>query len=390
MTEEEESPYVIVDDYFVNWDTDRPILHFPYHVQEILYELALNFLINEPNDTLQYCLDFFIKLKSSKQIDFVSEVSEEDKISELATQRRKSVFGKSYDPRELGASDEFELLYPKTEEERARLVNTLPDVLFFRNLDPNDLNKIIDAMFIKAVIKGEMVIQQGDDGDYFYVVQSGIFNAFQTENDMITDLCHYANNGYFGELALLYNQPRAASVVALTDGILWALDRETFQRIVLSSSFKRSLRLEDMIRKVPILESLQQIERMKVADALVTKCYTDGEEIIKQGDAGDGMYFIENGTVDVVREDESHQDVFIKQLSDGDYFGEVALLTLKPRVCSVIARGHVKVAFLEVCAFERLLGPCKDIMKRNIGAYEEQLVELGLLHPSEHFIDFNE
>ncbi|XP_014271967.1 cAMP-dependent protein kinase type II regulatory subunit [Halyomorpha halys] len=384
---EEDSPYVIVDDYFVNWGSGKPLIHFPYHVQEILYELALNFLINQPNDTLEYCLDFFVKLKSSKQIDIVYDLPEEDKETDLATQRRKSVFGESYDPLELGCSEDFETPHPKTEEERTRLFNTLPNVLFFRNLDASDLNKIVDAMFVKPVAKGEMVIQQGDDGDFFYVVQSGIFNAFQTENEVIMDLTHYANSGYFGELALLYNQPRAASVVALTDGILWALDRDTFQRIVLSSSYKRSIRLEDMIRKVPILNSLHQLERMRLADALVTRHYSDGQEIIRQGDPGDGMYFIEYGTVDVVREDAQHQDVLVNQLSDGDYFGELALLTLKPRICSVIARGNVKVAFLEVSAFERMLGPCMDIMKRNIAVYEEQLIELGLLDPCQHITD---
>lgn len=82
------------------------------------------------------------------------------------------------------------------------------------------------------------------------------------------------------------------------------------------------------------------------------------------------------------------QEVEIAHCHKGQYFGELALVTNKPRAASAYAVGDVKCLVMDVQAFERLLGPCMDIMKRNISHYEEQLVKmfgsnLDLLDPGQ-------
>lgn len=67
----------------------------------------------------------------------------------------------------------------------------------------------------------------------------------------------YHNRGAFGELALLYNMPRAASIKATTPGTLWAMDRQTFRRILLKSAYRKRKMYEDLINKVPMLKSLE-------------------------------------------------------------------------------------------------------------------------------------
>lgn len=67
----------------------------------------------------------------------------------------------------------------------------------------------------------------------------------------------YDNRGAFGELALLYNMPRAASIKAITPGTLWAMDRQTFRRILLKSAYRKRKMYEDLINKVPMLKSLE-------------------------------------------------------------------------------------------------------------------------------------
>lgn len=67
----------------------------------------------------------------------------------------------------------------------------------------------------------------------------------------------YDNSGAFGELALLYNMPRAATVKAISPGTLWAMDRQTFRRILLKSAYKKRKMYEDLINKVPMLKSLE-------------------------------------------------------------------------------------------------------------------------------------
>nr|ACZ97634.1 GloSensor-21F cAMP biosensor [Expression vector pGloSensor-21F cAMP] len=139
---------------------------------------------------------------------------------------------------------------------------------------------------------------------------------------------------------------------------------------------------ESFIESLPFLKSLEFSARLKVVDVIGTKVYNDGEQIIAQGDSADSFFIIESGEVKITMkrkgksEVEENGAVEIARCSRGQYFGELALVTNKPRAASAHAIGTVKCLAMDVQAFERLLGPCMEIMKRNIATYEEQLVAL--------------
>ncbi|XP_037068606.1 LOW QUALITY PROTEIN: cAMP-dependent protein kinase type II regulatory subunit-like [Pollicipes pollicipes] len=181
----------------------------------------------------------------------------------------------------------------------------------------------------------------------------------------------YENQGSFCELALMYNMPRADS-----EGSLWAMDRQTFRRIVLKNAFKKRKMYEQLLESVPMLKTLESYERMNLADALVPRTYKDGELIIEQGDTADGMYFVEEGTVRIMRGEQGQDEVQINAIEKGGYLGELALITKNPRAASAYAVGDVRLAFLDREAFERLLGPCMDVMKREMENYEEELQKI--------------
>lgn len=102
-------------------------------------------------------------------------------------------------------------------------------------------------------------------------------------------------------MALLYNAPRAATIIAEEDAVLFALDRATFTNIVKEASVKRRERFETFLNKVELLADLDTYERGKICDVLETEHFKDGEVVIKQGDKGDKFYFIEDGEAIAVK-----------------------------------------------------------------------------------------
>ncbi|KAJ4918876.1 hypothetical protein JOQ06_026292 [Pogonophryne albipinna] len=177
--------------------------------------------------------------------------------------------------------------------------------------------------------------------------------------------------------ATLTYEPHCETTFILND-----TDRLTFRRIIVKNNAKKRRLYEAFIETLPLLTSLELSERMKVVDVISTNVYNDSQQIIAQGDLADSFYIVESGQVRITmkrsrtKKDQEDEEVDIAMCSRGQYFGELALVTNKPRAASAYAVGRVKCLVIDVQAFERLLGPCMDIMKRNIANYEEQLVAL--------------
>lgn len=271
--------------------------------------------------------------------------------------RRTSVSGETFEPNNFESDWKPDHYSEKTGEQLKRLENSIGKNFLFNQLESDSKALVINSLEEKKVTKGSQIIKQGDEGDYFYVVEKGTVEFFVNGEKVNSS----GVGSSFGELALMYNSPRAASVVATTDCVLWALDRMTFRKILLGHSFKKRLMYDDFLKSVPILSSLTTYDRAKIADALETKVYEKDTVIIKEGDVGENFYFIEFGSADVIKEG----DGVVATLKEHDYFGEVALINDLPRQATVKATSTTKVATLGKRAFQRLLGPIVDVLKLN-------------------------
>ena len=86
----------------------------------------------------------------------------------------------------------------------------------------------------------------------------------------------------FGELALLYNAPRAASITAKTNSHLWVLDRDTFNFIVKDAASRKREKYEDFLKSVSILSQMDHYERAKLSDAIKEEKFNPGDYVIKE------------------------------------------------------------------------------------------------------------
>uniref|UniRef100_A0A3Q2PTC6 cAMP-dependent protein kinase type II-alpha regulatory subunit n=1 Tax=Fundulus heteroclitus TaxID=8078 RepID=A0A3Q2PTC6_FUNHE len=369
-------------------------IEIPVGLTELLQGYTVEVLRQRPSDLVDFAVQYFTRLRDTRSQDgsgvggkpgkgvmFDGEPMQTESNGEDDDDDEDSDFelcAEAFNPDDDDEDTEPRVVHPKTDEQRCRLQEACRDILLFKTLDQEQFSQVLDAMFELKVQPEEHVIDQGADGDNFYVIERGVFDIKVSGNCV----GQYNNKGSFGELALMYNTPRAATIVATQEGSLWGLDRATFRRLIVKNNAKKRRMYETFIESVPLLKSLEATERMKIVDVLGMKQFLDGERIITQGEKADCFYIVESGEVKIMMKSKTKADhadnaeVEIARCSRGQYFGELALVTNKPRAASAYAMGDVKCLVIDVQAFERLLGSCKEIMKRNIAHYEEQLVAL--------------
>lgn len=286
--------------------------------------------------------------------------------------RRISVSAESMNPATSSSDNWTPPFHQKTPDQQKRLRAAVSPNFLFSHLDDDQTHTILSALKEKPIpTKGIKVITQGDVGDYFYVVEKGSFDiyvnpALKVEpgpEGMGKRVASIGPGGSFGELALMYNSPRAATVISTEPSTLWALDGITFRRILMDSAFQRRQMYEQFLAEVPLLESLTSYERSKIADALNTQKYPSGHTIITEGDPGESFFILESGEAEVFKKG---TDGPIHKYGRGDYFGELALLNDEPRAASVVSVSDIKLATLGKDGFQRLLGPSVvDLMRKN-------------------------
>jgi|GEM_PF-479721 len=259
---------------------------------------------------------------------------------------------------------------PKTEDETKRIRIAVEKNFLFQGIGEEQNEMVFGAMDEKKFSPGEEIITQGDTGDFFYVLDDG-------EADVLVDgvkVHHYSKGASFGELALMYNCPRAATVVAVDECTVWALDRNAFRHISSANQDKKRKTYEVFLRKCPLFESISDSDISRIADVLEEITYKPGEVVIKEGDADfDQMkfYIVYRGQAQAFRDTEDGNSTMVGNMTEGNFFGEKALIEKQPRAASVIAQTNLEVAALDTAAFERLLGPCKDLMLMQIQSYNE-------------------
>ncbi len=300
--------------------------------------------------------------------------------SEYNTARRTSVSAESLNPTSEGDDNWKPPFHQKTPDQVNRLRQSVSSNFLFSHLEEEQANLVLGALVENKIpAKGIKVITQGDAGDYFYIVEKGTFDIYVNSSGSIgpgpegmgTKVNSIGPGGSFGELALMYNAPRAATVISTeASSTLWRLDRVTFRRILMDSAFQRRRMYESFLEEVPLLQSLTPYERSKIADALNAQRYKAGDVIIREGDPGEDFFLLESGQAEAYKSEAGPHPV--KQYHKGDYFGELALLDNKPRAASVVAKTDVKVAVVGKDGFQRLLGPVEGIMRRIDYARVEQ------------------
>eukprot|EP00929_Paragymnodinium_shiwhaense_P115011 TRINITY_DN8359_c0_g1_i1.p1 TRINITY_DN8359_c0_g1~~TRINITY_DN8359_c0_g1_i1.p1 ORF type:complete len:422 (+),score=171.99 TRINITY_DN8359_c0_g1_i1:125-1390(+) len=244
-------------------------------------------------------------------------------------------------------------VHEKTSEQEARLTSALSRSFIFSSLQKEDLETVIKAFMAHPVAGGEVVIQQGaevnSEEPALFVLEEGMADVFKKGIEDPVFVYDKAGQ-YFGELALLYNAPRAATVKARTDCTLWAIDRTTFNYLVKDAARQAKERRVEFLKSVPLFANLSEDDVYKLSDAFEVLNVATSTEIIRQDEMGTDFFIVEKGTAVCTKNGEE-----VLSYDDRGFFGELALLAAQSRAATVTTTSDCRLLKLDGQGFNRLI-----------------------------------
>ena len=221
---------------------------------------------------------------------------------------------------------------PKDAEIGALISGIVSTNILFSSYAADEQQAIVDA-FDKEEIEGDkFVIRQGEPGEKFYIIERGSVDIYvKGSSGEAQKVGNPLSAGAsFGELALMYNTPRAASIKSSTNVKLWSIDRTTYRQIVVYYKHMRNKEYVEFLRNVEIKGSklgtlMNDDELEKMTATLERETFEKGDAIVRQGNTGDHFYIIAQGDVGVFKSTDGGPEEKLAQLHTGGYFGEKAL-----------------------------------------------------------------
>jgi len=243
-------------------------------------------------------------------------------------------------------------------------------------LSDERIKQVISYAWKENIVAGTQLITEGDkDASFFYIIQDGAFNVVKSEavdkdlNSLAVGLAKaqvvatISKGVSFGELALLYQAPRAATVEAATDAVVWVIDRTNFQNILQAGAAELQKTYVGYLNKVEILKPLNEQEKLEIAKALQEMHFSKGETIIEQGEDGQDFFILYSGELTVIKDGVTQTTL---TASDAKClpFGERALLRKEPRAATVkVTSEEARALKLDKQTFEALVGPLAEIQE---------------------------
>jgi CRP-like cAMP-binding protein len=194
-------------------------------------------------------------------------------------------------------------------------MNLTKDLKVFENIARSiEHQNICSSITLVTCKPNDIVIRQGDQGDCLYYILHGLVTiqlsiqidtGIQDKNQIVIvekNIGELRDGEIFGELALLYNIPRTASVIALTDTSLIKIDKMPFTKY-LKNVFEGQLQDQiEFLQICPIFNKMPKELLIKLGIRSVIKKFATGQIILKNDTKSDSIFVIRRGTVKVIKE----------------------------------------------------------------------------------------
>lgn len=243
----------------------------------------------------------------------------------------------------------------------------LKPLSFFSGLETEALMAVASRLVPAEKPQGEFVVESGQSPEALFIIEAGHLHLHSTEEG--GDFSEIGPGESFGEMAVLTGKPHARSVQAADDAVLWVLPAGEFEalteehpeiRLALSKSIRERLLPQDQTRAVerlaemPLFSGLTEDVLWAVAERLLLLHVPNGETIFAEGQRGDAVYVVDSGQIEIFA-DGPHGRTTLARLGQDEFFGEMALLTGKPRSTGARATSHSNLWALYRTDFDDLV-----------------------------------
>ncbi|CAE8607994.1 unnamed protein product, partial [Polarella glacialis] len=226
----------------------------------------------------------------------------------------------------------------------------------FSDLDDDDLKFIHKHMRPQLVEDGARILEQGDKGVSFHIIRSGTFVVI-IDGERVSQL---TESQTFGEFSLVYSCARTATVVCNVDGELWSIDRACFRYCLEKVKSKHSQRILEFFQHDHAFRQLSENDRKRLAGACTLQVFTQGQEVIREGEVGQWMFIVVEGFLQTLEGSGKSG-----RASPGTILGSEAVIYSKRHTVRAKAIDRVTCLALGKYAFSRLLGPIEHVVRRS-------------------------
>lgn len=258
---------------------------------------------------------------------------------------------------ELDMSDLEEIPLAQPRVIGAAAARALAATPLFAGMPSDALQALVENLHLLSLEPGEPLFREGDPSDALYVIVEGEVSV-QNEGPPRVEMSRLGPGAFIGEVALMTDQPRSATVICLQDAELLRIDRHTLSRVLANHGdvlravlrFVRDRLVDRWMRTSPLFRPFNDAERIELAAKFKFLEIDGGTVVLGAGERPDGLYIVLAGQFLVLRNKSA-----VAQLGPGDLIGETALLSGGSFKSDVVARGKGLALCLPAAVFREVI-----------------------------------
>lgn len=220
----------------------------------------------------------------------------------------------------------------------------LPALPLFGALGEQELVQLLAAVRVEEVSDGHEIVRQGDPGNEAFVVARGLLKVVRRQGGDETLLAQLGPGSIFGEMALLSESPRSASVIALEPAQLLVLARDELERAAEEtpqlgrelSRFCHERMHGNLVRHARVLAGLPPTQRSELLTQLPSRLFERRERLIQRDHEATSIFLLASGAVSVSVPEDGERLV-LATLGPGEVVGEMSLILRRPASADVTA-----------------------------------------------------